>query len=424
LISQEIVRIPYSLSSAKALEIETHENVVSLLVEEKLFKKIQSDIEKYALRVQSVLPRTRTVILTFSENTHPALIAAANERLYYSGIPGHGNKTQKLIGTILIGNIPLPTVHKEATSFLSIFPYIDFDEPSFVWSWDKNMYEYLSVERQNPRPELWHSVIAPHTGNMAQDATKIQDFFARVYQYDNKQGEYADLGTDPQVLYADSVRDSQATSPGSLAAYEQLFVPNQEHFTYNRYTREFAQYLYENYLALMKERGATLVSSFSKWRAKAETKPLTSPLTLDSIDEASLGSSSFLSNASDISTRIFARELIPGFAKTLSEKYIGDISRWVHQSGRYYDGYSQVRVDTMPELIQERDIISSQILREVNDSFEKVVNDYIEGSLSVDMPVLVKRSKTARSESFTYTNYFFGNKASNIKDASECSILR
>jgi hypothetical protein len=88
-MSQEIFRIPYSLTSAKALEIENHENIVSLIVEENLFKKINSDVERYALRIQSVLPRTRTVILTFSEDTHPLLIASANERLYYSGLPNH-----------------------------------------------------------------------------------------------------------------------------------------------------------------------------------------------------------------------------------------------------------------------------------------------------------------------------------------------
>jgi hypothetical protein len=117
-----------------------------------------------------------------------------------------------LVGTILIGNIPLPTVTKDSKNFLSIFPYIDFDEPNFSWNWDKNLYEYVSLERKKPQPELWHSVIAPHTGDITQDAKKIQDFFARVYQYDSKQGEYVDIGKDPQVFYADSVRDSRATS--------------------------------------------------------------------------------------------------------------------------------------------------------------------------------------------------------------------
>ncbi len=83
-MSQEIFRIPYSLSTATALEVENHENIVSLIVEEQLFKKMHSDIEKYASRIQAVLPRTRTVILTFPADTQPFLIASANERLYYS----------------------------------------------------------------------------------------------------------------------------------------------------------------------------------------------------------------------------------------------------------------------------------------------------------------------------------------------------
>jgi len=128
----------------------------------------------------------------------------------------------------------------------------------------------------------------------------------------------------------------------------------------------------------MKNEGTPIIKSFSEWVSSGNSPTFTSPLTLDQIDDAALSSSSFLSNASDISTRIFAHELIPDFLKTLSEKYIGDVARWVHQSGRYYDGYSQVRLDTMPELIQQRDAISSRMLREVNDSLEVIVNNYIE----------------------------------------------
>lgn len=424
MISQEIFRIPYSISGAEALEIDNHEDIVSIIVEEQVFKKMQADIEQYASRVQSVLPHTRATILTFPENTHPLLIASANERLYYSGLPNHGKKTQKLVGTILIGNISLPTVHNNSQSFLSIYPYIDFDEPHFAWNWGENKYSYLAVERKNVQPELWHSVIAPHTWSITEDVKKIKNFFQRVYDYDNKKWVYADVGKDPQVLYADSERDARATSPGSLAAYEELFVPNQEHFSYNRYTKEFAQYLYENYLSLMKSAGTNSVASFSDWRLKKVSATPASPFTLDTLDESAIGSASFLSTASDISTHFFSRELIPGFLKTLSEKYVGDVARWIHQSGRYYDWYSRVRADTVPELIQQRDALSTQILRQANDSFEKLVNEYIEGSLSVDIPVLVKREDSSRSKLFTYTNYFFGKKANTLWDASECSLVR
>ncbi len=129
-------------------------------------------------------------------------------------------------------------------------------------------------------------------------------------------------------------------------------------------------------MALMKGKGVATVPPFSAWKASEGGTP------------------SFLSTASDISTRIFSQELIPSFIKTLNEKYIGDISRWVHQSGRYYDGYSKVRVDTMPELIQERDKLSTQILQQTNTTFETLINDYIERAMSVDIPVLVSRQQS------------------------------
>ncbi len=56
-------------------------------------------------------------------------------------------------------------------------------------------------------------MIAPHTGEITKDIEQIKTFFERVYAYDNKKGEYALLGKDPQVFYADSLRDARATSP-------------------------------------------------------------------------------------------------------------------------------------------------------------------------------------------------------------------
>lgn len=75
-------------------------------------------------------------------------------------------------------------------------------------------------------------------------------------------------------------------------------------------------------------------------------------------------------------------------------------------------------------MIQERDTLSTRILKEANDSFEKLVDEYIEGSLSVNIPVLVSRNTSARGENFTYTNYFFGKKADTLSSAAECTLIR
>jgi hypothetical protein len=87
LLFQQVFQIPFLLPRADALDIGDHEDIVSLLVEEELFSKISRDIDTYARRIQAKLPKTRTVILTYAKDAHPFLIASANERLYYSGIP-------------------------------------------------------------------------------------------------------------------------------------------------------------------------------------------------------------------------------------------------------------------------------------------------------------------------------------------------
>ncbi len=50
----------------------------------------------------------------------------------------------------------------------------------------------------------------------------------------------------------DTIEESRAASRGLMAVYDQIFIPQQENISYHRYTREFARYLYENFLVLMK----------------------------------------------------------------------------------------------------------------------------------------------------------------------------
>jgi hypothetical protein len=116
-------RIPFLLPGVEALEAQNHEDIVSILVEEEIFKKLSEDIDTYARRIQAQLPHTRTVILTYAKDAHPFLIASANERLYFSGLPNHGTKTQKLVGTILVGHVPIPVVHKDDRDFLSLYRF-------------------------------------------------------------------------------------------------------------------------------------------------------------------------------------------------------------------------------------------------------------------------------------------------------------
>jgi hypothetical protein len=93
-------------------------------------------------------------------------------------------------------------------------------------------------------------------------------------------------------------------------------------------------------------------------------------------------------------------------------------------------------VDTIPELITTKDALVGQVIKESNDALEKMIDVYIDSNLALDIPILVSRpgQKTiseksgerfvSRTYNFVYDNYFYGTKASEITNASQCSLIR
>lgn len=97
-------------------------------------------------------------------DTTPAMIAAQNEKLYYEGEDGDGAKTQ-LVGTILIGNVPIPMVGADGKYFPSVFPYVDFEHKAFVYNEKSDRYEKVSALNGGVEAvEIWHGVINPAVG--------------------------------------------------------------------------------------------------------------------------------------------------------------------------------------------------------------------------------------------------------------------
>jgi hypothetical protein len=78
----------------------------------------------------------------------------------------------------------------------------------------------------------------------------------------------------------------------------------------------------------------------------------------------------------------------------------------------------------------------SLALERNDDALEKMIDVYIDSNLALDIPILVSRpgQKTiseksgerfvSRTYNFVYDNYFYGTKASEITNASQCSLIR
>jgi hypothetical protein len=74
--------------------------------------------------------------------------------LYYEGEKGVASQ---LAGVILFGEIPLPIVELGERRFSSIYPYVDFDDPMFLYDPASDLF--LFNDFPSSLPEVWHGTI-------------------------------------------------------------------------------------------------------------------------------------------------------------------------------------------------------------------------------------------------------------------------
>ena len=88
------------------------------------------------------------------------------------------------MGTILIGDVPLPVVENNGFIYPSIFPYVDFENQEFVYDANKKFFVYNN--NPNGQAELWHGIIKFDT------PTQYNDFFTKVKSYYNNPTTFID----------------------------------------------------------------------------------------------------------------------------------------------------------------------------------------------------------------------------------------
>lgn len=220
--------IPF-LNRAQA-EDTSNSRIISFIVDEATYDELSSEIKTYAKDIQGYMDNVRVAIFPVPRDINPYEIASINERLYYQG---DGKGLSQLAGTILFGPVPLPVVHKNDKTFLSLYPYTDFDEKAFVYNQTKNYYEYTDKSLTNERPEVWHSVIAPNSGDETKDILDLQAFLEKTHDFYTSKGVFSESLKDPYVFYYDGLKEQQSTRLVPYKMYQE-WIKNIEDITYKR----------------------------------------------------------------------------------------------------------------------------------------------------------------------------------------------
>jgi len=199
------------------------------------------------------MDNVRVAIFPVPRNINPYEIASINEKLYFEG---DKDGLSQLLGTIIIGPVPLPVVHKDEKTFISLYPYTDFEEKAFVYNQEKNYYEFTDKGLTIERPEIWHSVIAPNSGDASRDSDEMSAFFAKTHDFYTSKGVFSESEKDPYVFYYDGLREQQSTRFIPYKMYQE-WLKNLEDLTYKRTNKALLTAITKIFRAYSDEEGTS-----------------------------------------------------------------------------------------------------------------------------------------------------------------------
>ncbi|MDD2907859.1 MAG: VCBS repeat-containing protein [Candidatus Gracilibacteria bacterium] len=414
-------RLPFFdfLASASGSE---YYDLVSIIVDEDTYSDITSELKRYSKDITNVLENTKVVILPVPKTATSYDIASMNEALYYEGYKGLKDVSfeSKLVGTVLVGNLPLPLVYKDSEVSKTILPYTDFDDKTYIYDSVDRKYKYNIDNQKEAVPEVWHGVISPNTGDDGDDTDALKTYFDKNHDYYTGNGlydlsknsingnldEYYNKDYEPYVFYFDAFRESKSVNYNSYVGYKG-YLENKEDINYNRFTKDLANKLKQEILG----NSNNSISELAK-----KVNPNLDPSLLSSVDTS-------LDNIPDIQSRYIINSSIKKFLEIFSPGSIGDLRKNVYNAGRY-NTKDEVNVDFIPYFISVLDIVNDQIIKELNDELEGQIDSLVSNGLSRKIAIPTTYDYVDEFVNETYENYLFGNKASNITSAEQCSIYR
>ncbi|MFA5792477.1 MAG: S-layer homology domain-containing protein [Candidatus Gracilibacteria bacterium] len=200
--------------------------------------KISEKIETYAQDVQLAMPYTKTIIVRVAGDEGTVDVQKLLEKLYFEGDTNDSAQT-KLSGVVIVGDVPVPVVNKNGNRFLSMLPYTDFEEPSYVL--DDTSQDFIpNANAQNLQAEVWHGLIVPPLDGQ-EGIDLIASYFEKNHAFHSGDSEYTSF--DKKAFVGDFVTEESTVNSVSYGSYKR-FTGLWEDLVYYRYTNALVSELY------------------------------------------------------------------------------------------------------------------------------------------------------------------------------------
>ncbi len=205
--------------------------------------RIFERIQRYAADVQAAIPWTKTLIITVDEDESTVGIQKLLERLYFEGDPNDTDLT-RLSGLVIVGDVPLPVVNKSGHRFISMMPYTDFDDPSYLVNETSQDFERNKVA-DNLQADIWHGVIVPpKSGDEGMEM--LAEYFDKNNSFHAGDSDFSNF--TKKTYIGDFVTEENTVNNVSFASYNR-FLDHWEEIAYYRYTSSMLTEMYADMLA-------------------------------------------------------------------------------------------------------------------------------------------------------------------------------
>lgn len=166
-----------------AAENPSTTNLVAVFVDKNIYQDIKNNLERYTTQyLQKKIANSKAVVFPIDTATLKAHeISQMLENMYFEGLK---DQSSKLVGTILIGDVPLPVVENNGFIYPSIYPYVDFEHQQFIYDANKRFFVYNDIP--NGQAELRHGIIKFDKGS------EYNKFFEKVRSYYNNPTTFID----------------------------------------------------------------------------------------------------------------------------------------------------------------------------------------------------------------------------------------
>lgn len=402
-------------------------NLVSVIVEEDIYPQVSEKLKRYAKDVESVLDKSRVVIIPTQKDVQVFEISSLLESLYYEwykSVNKDADFESKLVWTVLVWDLPIPIVKDLENYSKTIVPYTDFENKTYVYNQEKEVYEKSLNWNQKIEAEIWHGLINPNKQNRDENIKAINDYFDKNHDYYKWEGLFKNSdwimnwnfmedpkdNYVPHIFYFDRFREIASINSMNYNWYKS-YQENREDLIYNRHNKELA----------------TKVSDQVFWWEEAELEQvLQDAFSGTTFAETAAKADTWwlLTESPDILTRYSTSENDKNFVEIFNFSALADLRKNIYNAWRYSWAGDEVNAHMIPFLITVLDLVSDQTIKNVNDNLEKTIDDAIKNWWQNDVRIFENYSHKKQCEEKFYENYFYGVKTKDITKAEQCSIYR